>query len=398
VNERHLLRPSNSSMQGQHLQTGYLKSEPFFIWVLAPHLETDDPSLQHFYDFEANMAEFTKAFAELDLPWKWQVVTLDDYKKVIDHISESANGHIPLVFNLCDGDEVNNTPGISVLRYLEEKQLIYTGAREAYYHLTTSKITMKQAFDNAGIATPPWLAITSPEQDLRGFCNKIGLPVIVKPAVSGGSMGLGLKNVVNNDDELKKIVIELYQGYHGWDFTFGGLIAEKFIAGPEFTSFLVGSYDQPGSGIVFQPVERVFSDRLPENEKFLSFERLWETYEEEKPCENAAGEYEDFYNYFLPAKELEKEICQLSWDAFCAVQGTGYSRVDLRMDKDTGKFYVLEVNAQCGLSEDENYTSIGGMVRLGKHGFSDMLKAILENALATKMKDKAVATRKAFTK
>src|SRR5688572_15505352 len=262
-------------MEGEQ-KTEFLKNEPFFIWVLAPHLETDDPNLQHYYDFDANIAEFTKAFTKLDLLWKWQSVTMENYREVIDHIADSANGHIPLVFNLCDGDEVNGTPGISVIRYLEQKQLIYTGAREAYYYITTSKITMKQAFDKAGIPTPPWQAITDPGQDLQGICDKIGLPVIIKPAVSGGSMGLGIKNVVNNDDELKKIVASLYEGYHGWDFTFGGLIAEKFITGPEFTSFLVGSFDQPEHAVVFQPVERVFSDNLPEQERFLSFERLWE--------------------------------------------------------------------------------------------------------------------------
>jgi len=47
---------------------------------------------------------------------------------------------------------------------------------------------------------------------------------------------------------------------------------------------------------------------------------------------------------------------------------------------------VLEVNSQCGLSEDENHTSIGAMVRLGNDKFSDMLGAIIENALQTKLK------------
>ncbi|HEX6848804.1 MAG TPA: hypothetical protein VF144_17590, partial [Chitinophagaceae bacterium] len=67
-------------------------------------------------------------------------------------------------------------------------------------------------------------------------------------------------------------------------------------------------------------------------------------------------------------------------------RGTGYGRIDIRMDKATGKMYVLEVNAQCGLSEDENYTSIGAMVRLGNEKFSDMLGAIIENALQTQLK------------
>jgi D-alanine-D-alanine ligase len=51
--------------------------------------------------------------------------------------------------NLCDGDEVNGTPGISVVKLLEEKGLVYTGSDEFFYHITTSKIPMKQAFDKS---------------------------------------------------------------------------------------------------------------------------------------------------------------------------------------------------------------------------------------------------------
>jgi D-alanine-D-alanine ligase len=365
-----------------------LKDESYFIWVLAPQLDTDDPNLKHYYDFDANIAEFTKAFEELKMQWKWQYVTINNYKKIIDHIADSANGQIPLVFNLCDGDEVNGAPGLSVIKYLEEKKLIYTGSRENYYFLTTSKITMKQAFDNAGIPTASWLPITDINQDLKGFCDKMGSPIIIKPAVSGGSMGLGVKNVVNNDEDLEKVVHELYNGYHGWDFTFGGLVAEKFINGPEFTTFVVGSYDQPEHAVIYQPVERIFNKGLPEHEKFLSFDRLWETYEDEKQCGN--GVYEDFYNYSIPDPTLHEALCKVTWDTFCSVEGTGYGRIDIRMDKETKELFVLEVNAQCGLSEDENHTSIGAMVRLGAESFSDMIKAILENALLAKMKTEKV--------
>lgn len=371
-------------MHGAVKHKDLLKAEPYFIWVLAPQLITDDPNLQHYYDFDANIREFSSAFEKIKQPWKWQYVTINNFKSIIDQIAASANGHIPVVFNLCDGDEVNGAPGISVIKYLEEKSLIYTGAREAYYHLTTSKITMKQAFDNAAVPNAPWNTITEMNQELKGFCKKTGTPLIVKPAVSGGSMGLGVKNVVSNDKELSSLVQELYTGYHGWDFTFGGLVAEKFITGREFTTFIVGSYNQPEQAIIYQPVERVFNKRLPEKEKFLSFDRLWETYEAEQPCGN--GVYEDFYNYYKPDPSLHDALCKLTWDAFCAVEGTGYGRIDIRMDKETGELFVLEVNAQCGLSEDENYTSIGAMVRLGEHDFSDMINAIIENALSTKLK------------
>jgi D-alanine-D-alanine ligase len=379
-------------MQNALKNKNLLKAESYFIWVIAPQLETDDPNLKHYYDFDANIAEFTRAFDELKLQWKWQYVTINNYQNIIDLIASTANGQQPVIFNLCDGDEVNGAPGLSVIKYLEEKGMIYTGAREVYYYLTTSKITMKKAFDKAGISHAPWLPITKVDQNFKGFCNKTGTPLIVKPAVSGGSMGLGVKNVVNNDDELSSLVHELYTGYHGWDFTFGGLVAEKFITGPEFTTFVVGSYNQPEQAIIYQPVERIFNKRLPEHEKFLSFDRLWETYEAESQCGD--GAYEDFYNYHKPQPALYKAIRKITWDAYCAVEGTGYGRIDIRMDKETGKLFILEVNAQCGLSEDENHTSIGAMVRLGDKKFSDMVKAILENALLANRKPKPKSASK----
>jgi D-alanine-D-alanine ligase len=348
-----------------------------FIWVLAPHLHTSDPNLEYYYDFSQSIEEYTRAFEALQLPWKWQPVTVANYKDTIDSIVANSAGYTNIFFNICDGDEVNGTPGISVVRYLAERKLIYTGAEESYYHLTTSKIVMKQAFEQAAVATAAWAGITDAGNVPADICTKLGVPVIAKPAVSGGSMGLGVKNVVNDDAALKNVVAEIYKGYHGWNLAFGGIVVEKFIAGPEYTSLIVGDYRQRNAALIYPPVERVFHKSLKEEEKFLSFDRLWETYDEENPI----GEYENFYDYYPPANEAIKAIDELSWQAYCAVQGTGYGRVDLRMDAATGKLYVLEVNAQCGLSEDENYTSIGAILRLGKGSFANMVKEIINDAL-----------------
>jgi D-alanine-D-alanine ligase len=348
------------------------------VWVLAPQLITSDANLEYYYDFTQSIAEYTRAFEALQLPWHWQPVTMDNYQTTIDGIAAQNKSTTNIFFNLCDGDEVNGTPGISVVRYLKEKKLIYTGAEENYYHLTTSKIIMKQAFEQAGVATAAWAGIANAADIPAHICTSLGTPVIVKPAVSGGSMGLGIKNVVNDEAALHSVVTEIHKGYHGWNLAFGGIVAEKFIAGPEYTSLVIGDYRQPGKAIIYPPVERVFHKSLKEEEKFLSFDRLWETYDEEKPI----GEHEDFYNYFPPANEaIAKAINELSWQAYCAVQGTGYGRVDLRMDSATGNLYVLEVNAQCGLSEDENYTSIGAILRLSGKTFAGMIQEIIADAV-----------------
>ncbi len=365
------------------------------VWVLAPHLVTKDANIDYYYDFSQSIAEYTKTFAELNIEWQWQPVTTADYKTVIDTIAleKIAATKTPIVFNLCDGDEVNGTPGISVIKYLEERQLLYTGSDEYFYDITTSKLPMKKAFDAANVATPAWTAINTKEQKLDDLFATLGKPIIVKPAVSGGSMGVSIKNVVQNNEELQQQVHKMFDGYRGWQLTTDGIIAEAFIDGPEFTVLIVGSYNQPETAKIYIPVERVFHPSLPATEKFLSFDRLWEVYEEETPMPNE----ENFYEYTTPNSTLHQQIQQLSWNAYKACKGMGYTRVDIRMDAATGKMYVLEVNAQCGLSEDENFTSIGAILRVSGKTFTQLVSEILEDSL-TRNIDKQTAAQLSSTK
>lgn len=361
---------------------------PIFVWVLSPQLETQDANLEYYYDFNQSIQEYKKVFAELGIGWKWQPINLLNYQKIIDSIVGTKNGVSQVVLNLCDGDEVNGTPGISVVKYLQETGMPYTGAEEFFYYATTSKITMKQYFDAENVSTAIWLGVNSIDSIPENIFETLGSPIIVKPAVSGGSLGLGTKNVVHNFAELQEVVQEIYKGYHGWDLAFGGIILEPFIFGPEYTTLIVGDYNLESEAIIYNPVERLFHSSLKEEEKFLSFDRLWETYDNEKPI----GDYEDFYNYKLSDSALLNEIKKLSWQAYESVKGTGYGRVDIRMDKNTNRLYVLEVNAQCGLSEDENYTSIGAILRFNQSTFTELIKNIINIALHKKKSTNTMQT------
>ncbi len=348
------------------------------VWVLSPSLQTEDDNIDYYYDFSQSIAEYSRVFTELNVNWLWQPVNMSTFKDVIEGIEaekETAKV-IPVVLNLCDGDEVNGTPGVSVVKLLEEKDIIYTGADEYFYNVTTSKIPMKKEFDKAAVPNAPWEAFHDKKVDAETLFEKLGSPIIVKPAVSGGSMGVGTKNVVENSEELHVLLEKLFGGYRGWNLTADGLIAESFITGPEFTTLISGSYDDPKNAVIYTPVERVFHPSLPDKEKFLSFDRLWEIYEDESAM---PGE-ENFYEYRVPADHLIEEIRKLSWDAYCATKGKGYTRVDIRQDSSTGKLYVLEVNAQCGISEDENFTSIGAILRLSGKRFSQLVIEILNDA------------------
>lgn len=348
------------------------------IWVLYPYLETEDPNLQYYYDFTQSLEEYKKVFTELNADWIWQPVTMLNFEEVISGIKKKSGRKVPLVLNLCDGDEVNGTPGISVIEALEKNRLIYTGSDHHFYNITTSKIPMKKAFDEAGVSNAKWEIIDGSEESINGICKRLGAPLIIKPAVSGGSMGVSVKNVVYTDEEFRERVAELKNGYRGWNLLADGLIVEQFITGPEFTTFIVGSSTRPDQCKVYPGVERIFHESLPDEEKFLSFDRLWEIYEDEKPM----PDNENFYNYQRPTAAIIKKLQKLSMDAYMAVGGMGYGRLDIRMDQKTGKLYMLEVNAQCGLSEDEDYTSIGAILRYAGLSFSGVILEIIEDAFA----------------
>lgn len=367
--------------------------KPYIIWVLAPHLESDDPNIQHYYDFSQSIKEYTNVFEELKAEWKWQPVTMENYASIIHSIAKSKNGKTPLVLNLCDGDEVNGTPGVSVIHALEKHGLIYTGSDAHFYTITTSKIPMKKAFDKAGVATANWRVITDKKGSTKGICKRVGTPIIIKPAVSGGSMGVSVKNVVQTEEELNKRVEEIYKGYRGWNLLVDGLFVEQFITGPEYTSFITGSADDPDNCIVYEPVKRVFHASLPESEQFLSFDRLWEIYEDETPMPLN----ENFYEYNPAEPELIPALKQLSMDAYRACGGKGYTRIDIRQDAITGKLYMLEANAQCGLSEDEDYTSIGAILKVSGVSFTSIIAEILKDALRRSVV-KEVPVKKAATK
>ncbi|MBA3674120.1 MAG: hypothetical protein H0W75_04050 [Chitinophagaceae bacterium] len=360
---------------------GFLKNKDLYkVWVFAPFLETTDDNLECYYDYTQSIAEYTKIFAEINCAWEWVNITPNNLEAEIKRVKEHFIKK-NIVFNLCDGDELNGIPGISVIYALEKNNILYTGADAFFYDITTSKISMKKAFDLDNVSTPKWILLNGSVN--KNVMDKLGESAIVKPAVSAGSMGLGIKNVVNNFREMENVVAGVRLGYRGWKLDTGGVIAEQFIKGREFTTFLTGSFSNPAYIKFYQPVERVFHSSLPDEEQFLSFDRLWETYEEESPMPG-----NDFFYQYAPvtSPELIEALRSLSFLAYNSVKGKGYARLDFRMDKETKCLHVLEVNAQCGLSEDEDYTSIGAILRFSNKNFSDIIFEILDDALLREKK------------
>ena len=77
---------------------------------------------------------------------------------------------------------------------------------------------------------------------------------------------------------------------------------------------------------------------------------------------------------------LDEELVDLAKRAYCAVGGYSYARVDVRRDTVNGKLSVLEVNANCGLSGDDQ-TSTGSMLQLMGWNYPGLLLRIIDQTL-----------------
>ncbi len=339
------------------------------IWAFIPFSMEDGCPRGDTYDNARTKSELARAFAELGLPWVWQQIVPGNMREIVSQVAEYRSQSRCIVFNFCDGVDTDGKPGLSVVRALEAEGIPFTGADSRFFEVSTSKLRMKRMFASAGLATPAFEALPD-VGPVTGLCERLGAPLIVKPNISSASQGISLRSKVFTDAEIMRRRDELVR-----DFAHSTVFVERFIEGREFTVFVMGDHHAPGS-IRALPAERVFDASIPAEERFLSFDRYWGEYKEE----TAPAGGMPFYGYAPIAPDVSPLILDFARRAYCALNGTGYGRVDIRMDKDTGQLQLLEVNANCGLSGDDE-TSTGSILEIAGMRFSSLLAAILEHAL-----------------
>ena len=339
------------------------------IWAFVPY-QVREGRLEGFdFDTVQSKRELAHAFRELNLAWIWQPVVAANVDEIIRQVSRETS----MVMNLCDGIERDGTPGPCVVRALELAGIPFTGADSEFYRISTSKLTMKEMMTAAGVPTPSFEALP---ESVSGVCARVGTPLLVKPDVSAASGGLFLRSKVSHDDAVAALRDELSSTPLPRFCQAGRLFAERFVDGPEFTVFAMGNWRDPRSVRCLPPAERVFNASIPDGEKFLSYDRYWGLYREETPPPDGRV----FYSYEACDPGLAPAIEEISKNAYIAVHGRGYGRVDLRMDRATGELFVLEVNANCGLSEDDQ-TSTGCILKIAGMSLADLLRLILQDAL-----------------
>jgi D-alanine-D-alanine ligase len=260
-------------------------------------------------------------------------VTLDNVSSLFADLSD-ADRQRAIVFNMCDGTEHDSFPGISVVHRLEELGMRFTGAGGEFYEISTFKTRMKRLFDANGVPTSPWMMVDvkADRATLSAQLDALGYPLIVKPDDSYASCGIQEDNVVHSASKAIDKATSVAA-------SFANVYVEKYIRGREFSGLVTGDEE---FGVRTWPVaERAFDTSLHADQQFMSFELFWEINRNSKKDE-----------WWLQAAEdtLQPLLQDAVRRAYLAVRGTGYARVDMRYDPKEHRVYVLEVNAQCGLS------------------------------------------------
>ena len=147
--------------------------EPFEVWrptvsVFIPYYDKDGKLESPEYDLPDFRDELHGWFAALGYEWRWVPVTINNLRSTIDALEPARLAHRCLVMNLCDGNEVDGSPGLSVVRALEDSGLPYTGGSAFFYEVTTFKVALKTALREHGVPTAPFVAL----RDLPSRCGQ----------------------------------------------------------------------------------------------------------------------------------------------------------------------------------------------------------------------------------
>ncbi|QWE08818.1 D-alanine--D-alanine ligase [Polynucleobacter ibericus] len=196
--------------------------------------------------------------------------------------------------------------------------LPYTGSGVLASALAIDKIVTKQVWISNGLATPEFEELTA-SSDWNAVVQHLGLPLIVKPAHEGSSLGL---TKVKSVEELPAA----YKLAAGLDKK---VIAETCIIGDELTCPLVGQ----GSSAEALPVIKI----IPPQANY-DFHNKY---------------FSDETQYLCPtglAPEVNIAVQELALAAYKALGCRTWGRADVMLDQKTGKPYLLEMNTSPGMT------------------------------------------------
>ena len=223
---------------------------------------------------------------------------------------------------------------------LEYLGIPYTGSGVMASALAMDKWRTKLLWQAAGMSTPPF-ALLSQDSDFTDVAARLGLPLMVKPAREGSSIGMSKVTSV----EMLQAAFELAAQYDSV------IIAEKFVEGMELTAGILGGEALP---LIRLETPRVFYDYH-------------------------AKYFADDTRYLCPCglpQAQEETIQAAALAAFQLLGCSGWGRVDIMLDA-RGAPYLLEVNTIPGMTD---HSLVPLAARARGMSFEDLVVRILESA------------------
>ncbi len=195
---------------------------------------------------------------------------------------------------------------------LQALQIPYTGSRVLGSALAMDKLRSKQLWQGVDLSTAGFVRLT-PDTDWQQVIDRFG-KVFIKPICEGSSIGMTSASSA----------AALERAFHTASQCGGGVLAEQFIDGPEYTVAILGDEILP-------------SIRLETGNEFYDYEAKYISNDTAYHCPSG-----------LTATE-ETRIGALAMQAFQSLGCAVWGRVDIMRDK-AGKFHVLEVNTIPGMT------------------------------------------------
>ncbi|MDH5180872.1 MAG: D-alanine--D-alanine ligase [Gammaproteobacteria bacterium] len=254
-------------------------------------------------------------------------------------MQDLQQGGFDRVFNILHGP--GGEDGV-IQGMLEVMGLPYTGSGVLASALAMDKLRSKQILDAIGLPTPNYMVLDS-DTDVEYVAATLGLPLMVKPAQQGSSIGMTR-------------VEEVSQLHNAWLLAAeyeGAVLAEQWIVGQEFTVAILGDEALPAI-------------RLETPHGFYDYEAKYQSNDT---------------RYIIPCgldKHAEAQLQRLARATFNAMGASGWGRVDIFVDQQ-GEPWILELNTLPGMTD---HSLVPMAAKAAGIEFDELVIRILQQSMA----------------
>ncbi len=249
-------------------------------------------------------------------------------------LAEASGGPIDVVFPIMHGPFCEDG---CIQGLFELADLPYVGAGVLGSAISMDKDVTKRLVAAAGIETPAFVSFkfaqwkADPNSIKQHLLQQIGLPLFIKPANMGSSVGI---NKVKKEGELASAIEEalLYDRK---------VLAERALDVREIELSVLEQIDESQPPLVSVPGEVI-----PQHEFY--------SYQAKYLDENGAA-------FKIPAKLTDVQAAdarRIAQNVFRVVECQGMARVDLFLEKQTGRLFFNEINTIPGFTTISMYPKL----------------------------------------